>query len=256
MPIEDSTRPAVKEGWRRDRYAAAAAERVREAKECQFSFLPYDELARIASFWYDASSEAMLRGNYSGLDKWIRSQVQMASEQGFELPSLLHLLRICRQVAIDKEGWHSEQLHEVDSVINECLAALRSQVSWQIPEGLDYLTGKGKVEEVKKEEERGERRVHNRSRLKMPIRVSGYHLGESLDEYNHTTNVARGGLYFVSTQNYAKGIRLLVTYPYSREPGAINVDYPAEVVRVDALPDYKKGVAVKFMVSLGKKGKK
>jgi hypothetical protein len=90
----------------------------------------------------------------------------------------------------------------------------------------------------------------------MPIRISGYHLGESLDEYNHTLNVARGGLYFISQQNYSRGIRVVVTYPYSREAGAINVDYPAEIVRVDALPEDKKGVAVKFLVSLGKKGKK
>ncbi|HSC77377.1 MAG TPA: PilZ domain-containing protein [Candidatus Acidoferrales bacterium] len=256
MPIEDSSRPVVREGWRRERYSAAAAEQLREAKDCQFSFLPFEELAHLAGFWYEACAEAMVRGNYSALDRWIRTQAQMASEQGFELVSLLELLRVCRRVAIEKEGWNSEQFHEVDTVINECLAALSSQVSWKIPEGLDYITGKGRVEEVKADEGPKERRTHNRSKLKMPIRISGYHLGESLDEYNHTLNVARGGLYFISQQNYARGIRVVVTYPYSREAGAINVDYPAEIVRVDALPEDKKGVAVKFLVSLGKKGKK
>jgi len=256
MPIEDSTRPVVREGWRRERYATAAAEQVRDAKECQFSFLPFDELAHMASVWYESASEAMLRGNYAGVDKWIRSQARIAAEQGFELPSLLQLLRICRQVAIEKEGWQSEQFGEVDAVINECLAALRSQVSWEIPEGLDYITGKGRVEEVTAEEGPKERRTHTRSRLKMPIRISGYHLGESLDEYTQTQNVARGGLYIISQQNYSRGIRVVVTYPYSREPGAMNVDYPAEIVRIDELPDGKKGVAVKFLVSLGKKGKK
>ena len=257
MPIEDSTRPVVKEGWRRERYATAAAEHIRDAKECQFSFLPFDELAHTATVWYESASEAMLRGNYAGMDKWIRSQAKTAAEQGFELPSLLQLLRICRQVAIEKEGWQSEQLGEMDAVINECLAALRTQVSWEIPEGLDYITGKGLAPVAGKVEgERGERRIHNRSHLKMPIRVSGYHLGESLDEYTKSENVARGGLYFISTQNYQRGIRLLVTYPYSREPGAMNVDYPAEVIRLDELPEGKKGVAVKFLVSLGKKAKK
>ncbi|MGH9787634.1 MAG: PilZ domain-containing protein [Candidatus Acidiferrales bacterium] len=257
MPIEDSTRPVVREGWRRERYATAAAEHIRDAKECQFSFLPFDELAHVATVWYESASEAMLRGNYAGMDKWIRTQARTAAEQGFELPSLLQLLRICRQVAIEKEGWQSEQFGEVDAVINECLAALRKvEVSWEIPEGLDYITGKGHVSEIKAGAERGERRIHNRSHLKMPIRVSGYHLGESLDEYTKTENVARGGLYFISTQNYVRGIRLLVTYPFSREPGAINVDYPGEVIRLDELPEGKKGVAVKFLVSLGKKAKK
>jgi hypothetical protein len=257
MPIEDSTRPVVRESWRRERYATAAAEQIRDAKECQFSFLPFDELARVASFWYEAAADGMLRGNYAGVDRWIRSQARTAAEQGFELPALLQLLRICRQVAIEKEGWQSEQFAEVDAVINECLAALRSAgVSWQIPDGLDYITGKGRAPEAKVEGERGERRVHNRSQLKMPIRVSGYHLGESLDEYTKTENVARGGLYFITAQNYARGMRVLVTYPYSREPGALNVDYPAEVMRLDDLPENKKGVAVKFLVSLGKKAKK
>lgn len=257
MPIEDSTRPVVREGWRRERYATATAEHIRDAKECQFSFLPFDELSHVASVWYESASEAMLRGNYAGMDKWIRSQARTAAEQGFELPSLLQLLRICRQVAIEKEGWQSEQLGEMDSVINECLAALRTQVSWEIPEGLDYITGKGHAPVAGKVEgERGERRIHNRSHLKMPIRVSGYHLGESLDEYTKSENVARGGLYFVTAQNYSRGIRVLVTYPYSREPDAMNVDYPAEVIRVDELPEGKKGVAVKFLVSLGKKAKK
>jgi hypothetical protein len=143
VPIEDSSRPVVREGWRRERYSTAAAEQLREAKECQFSFLPFEELAHLAGFWYEACAEAMVRGNYSALDRWIRTQAQMASEQGFELVSLLELLRVCRRVAIEKEGWNSEQFHEVDTVINECLAALRSQVSWKIPEGLDYITGKG-----------------------------------------------------------------------------------------------------------------
>jgi hypothetical protein len=256
MPIEDSTRPVVREGWRRERYATAAAEQIRDAKECQFSFLPFDELARVASFWYEAAADGMLRGNYAGVDRWIRSQARVAAEQGFELPSLLQLLRICRQVAIEKEGWQSEQFAEVDAVINECLATLKTQVSWEIPEGLDYISGKGREAVAKTEGERGERRVHNRSALRMPIRVSGYHLGESLDEYTKTENVARGGLYFITQQNYARGIRVLVTYPYSRDPGAMNVDYPAEVVRVDELPEGKKGVAVRFLVSLGKKAKK
>ncbi len=257
MPIEDSTRPVVREGWRRERYATSAAEQIRDAKECQFSFLPFDELAHVASFWYEAASEGMLRGNYAGIDKWVRSQARIASEQGFELPSLLQLLRICRQVAVEKEGWQSEQFAEVDAVINECLAALRTHVTWEIPDGLDYITGKGRDVEVKLAAgERGERRIHNRSPLRMPIRVSGYHLGESLDEYTKTENVARGGLYFITKQNYARGIRLLVTYPYSREPGAMNVDYPGEVIRIDDLPEDKKGVAIKFLVSLGKKTKK
>ena len=64
---------------------------------------------------YGAAAKGSTLVNYAGIDRWIRGQAKLASEQGFELGSLLQLLRICRKVAIEKEGWQSEQFGEVAS---------------------------------------------------------------------------------------------------------------------------------------------
>ena len=69
----------------RERYAAVAAEDLRAASECQFSLLPYEELARLAGLWYDACAEATLRGNYAPVDGWVRNQARAAADHAFEL---------------------------------------------------------------------------------------------------------------------------------------------------------------------------
>ncbi|MBI2956609.1 MAG: PilZ domain-containing protein [Acidobacteria bacterium] len=269
MPyVEDEPgQPRLRDAWRRDRYAGVAGERLRARRECQFSLLPYHELMKTAAHWYEACTDAMLRGNYTGLDNWMREQARVAAEQGFELADLLELLRQCRQVAIEQEGWHEEQFSEVDAVIDDCLGALRTQVRWEIPAGLNYLTGKsraaapaagsttaaGAPAAAEAAPATSERRGHGRSPLRMPIRVRGEAPGVTIDEFNKTENVARGGICFLSRYPYFKGLKLVVTYPHSSAPGAINQDYPAEVVRVDEREGGRVGVAVKFLVSLGKK---
>jgi len=65
-----------------------------------------------------------------------------------------------------------------------------------------------------------------------------------------TGNSCRGGLSF-ETDNalYCQRMRLLVTFPYSLDPCAINQDYIAEVVRRAALPDSRYRVAVRFLTT-------
>lgn len=66
-----------------------------------------------------------------------------------------------------------------------------------------------------------------------------------------TDDSCRDGLSF-ETDNalYCPRMRLLVTYPYSLNPCAINQDYIAEVVRRDALPDGRRySVAVRFLIT-------
>jgi hypothetical protein len=65
-----------------------------------------------------------------------------------------------------------------------------------------------------------------------------------------THNSCRDGLSF-ETDNalYCQRMRLLVTFPYSRHPCAINQDYIAEVVRRKALPDGRYSVAVRFLTT-------
>lgn len=262
---QETTKAQARQTERRDRYAAAAGERLRGAAECQFSLLPYDELVRVAGTWYEACAEAMLRGNYASIDQLIREQTRVAAEEGFELDDLMQLLRLCRQVAIEKDGWAEDQFSDVDAVIDDALGALRGRVAWDIPEGLNYLTGLSKADRDralhekeqreaarKAAEPRGERRTHGRNKLRLPIRVRGVLESGPVDEITRTDNVAKGGLYFLSDQPYFKGVSLQVMYPYWSTPGAINHEYRAQVVRLDER-EKRKGVAIKFLESLGAK---
>lgn len=252
-PEPETTKAQARHNERRERYAARAGERLRAASDCRFSLLPYEELVRIATTWYEACAEAMLRSNYAPTDSLVRAQARVAADEGFEANDLFQLLRLCRQVAIETDGWKADQFADVDAIIDDALAALRHQLPWKLPEGVSYLSGvsAGEEEEKKSDEPRGERRVHIRNKLRMPIRVRGMAESSPLDEFTHTENVAKGGLYFLSKKPYTKGSRLRVTYPYWSQPGAINHEYPAQVVRVDGRDDNRKGVAIKFLVSLG-----
>lgn len=254
--FDDETTDAAARGKaRREHYAEVAAERLHGASDCQFCLLPYQELARAAAIWYGAASEAMMRANYGPLDEMIRDQVRVAAEQGFELDDILQLLRILRETAIKEEGWNPDQLAELDDVIDEALQALRGQVSWTIPVGLKYLTGESREQRelAAVQKEPSERRKTTRNHLRLPIRVKTYLPIGAVDEITRTENVARGGLYFLSKNAYYKDVRLHIMYPYWDSPGAINTEYPAEVVRIDDEGSDIRGIAVRFLVDLGRK---
>jgi hypothetical protein len=91
--------------------------------------------------------------------------------------------------------------------------------------------------------------------LKLPIRVRA--AGEkSIDEVTHSQNVSRSGLYFrTRNSSYKMHMPLKVTYPYWTQPGAINREYRAKIVRLDRRTDGSFGVAVEFTESLGPRGR-
>ena len=255
MGVRSDKEPRVtRASAHRQEFAGRVAEQLRQAQTCRYSFLPFDELVTLATGWHDACAEGMLQGDLSTLDRWLQRAVGVAAEQGFELDDLLVLLVTCRRVAIDEIGWQEELLADLDITINESLAYKRTQVSWGIPEGFNYLAGKSSAEpgaEMEAEEEQGDRRGHNRSQLSLPIRVRATAPGWKVEEFNKTANVARGGVYFSTRHTYMEEMNIQVTYPYSDAPGAINCDYPAEVVRLDKLENGRTGVALRFKVGLG-----
>ncbi len=252
----------------RDRYAAVAGEKLREATDCRFSFLPYAALVQTSASWYAAAAVAMLRGNYGPVEDWVRDQARIAADQGYELNDLLQLMRLCRQIAIEKEGWVEDQMEAVDEVIDEALAAMSGEVIWIIPEGLQYVTGMGTADReaakvaaapagrpvgsiaANKAEPDAERRIHKRAYLKLPIRVRGW-AGEQVTEVIQTVNVARGGLYFITKTIFAEDLKLNIVYPYWKDSGEVPKEFPAEIVRTDPRED-GIGYAIKFLVSLSK----
>src|SRR5579863_1579732 len=65
-----------------------------------------------------------------------------------------------------------------------------------------------------------------------------------------TTNSCRDGLSFeTDCACYCQRMRLLISYPYSLQAGAINRDYIGEVVRRDPLPNGRYRVAVRFLTT-------
>jgi hypothetical protein len=254
-------------------YGSMAAEKIRSAANCQFSLLPYDELARMASGWYDASAQAMLSNNFAAISTWTQAQAQLAARGNFALADLLELLRICRGAAIQVEKWNEDIFSVVDDAINEALRSIGSEVSWTIPGSLNYLSGfavqpmdahAAAVSSAGIEPQAGlldswsgnwsdDRRDFGRNRLRLPIRVRAA-AGGSVDELSHSQNVSRSGLYFLTRSlSYKPQMALKVTYPYWTEPGAINREYRAKVLRLDRMTDGSLGVAIGFTESLGPK---
>jgi len=75
---------------------------------------------------------------------------------------------------------------------------------------------------------------------------------EHFEDLRGTTSVSRSGVFFQSSETgYEIGMRLFVTMPYSRDPAAINREYLAEVVRLDALPNGLNGVGIKLLMEMG-----
>jgi hypothetical protein len=75
---------------------------------------------------------------------------------------------------------------------------------------------------------------------------------EHFEDLRGTTSVSRSGVFFQTSETgYELGMRLFVTMPYSRDPAAINREYLAEVVRLDALPNGLTGIGVKLLMEMG-----
>jgi hypothetical protein len=262
MPFEEqeATGAQVLQRERGERFAPQAADRIRAAEKCLFSLLPHEELSRMAGEWYDACSQAMLRGNYSPIDTWVRTQSTLAATQGFAPADLLQLLGICRQSAIEVEYWNEDIFSAVDDVTQEVFRSIRSKLPWSTPDDMDYhldapvVVEQGALiaEEVKDESRTGDRRRFTRNRLQFPIRVIGPGSGHA-EEIARTQSISRGGLYFVSSQGYPKDHVMKINFPYWTAPGGINLEYAVKVVRLDRRPDGTWGVGVDFLESLGRK---
>jgi hypothetical protein len=192
----------------------------------------------------------MLRGNYAPIDRWIRSQSQLASAEGFKPQHLLELVAICRKSAVEAEGWNEEPLSAIDEVIHDVFNATCAEIAWSVSEKTAYPTPKANGPERAEREVR-ERRSSDRNRLRVPIRVCGAGDHGETEEVTRTQSISKGGLYFVAREEYRAEQILKITYPYWPEFGGINKEYPARIVRRDRLKDGTWGVAVKFLQSLG-----
>lgn len=93
-----------------------------------------------------------------------------------------------------------------------------------------------------------ERRRRRRVKVSAAVRVRATDpKAESFTDTATTIDVSRDGILFqTERRDFWKGMSVGVTFPYSAAPGALNVEQPAQVVRVIELPGGKAGVAVQF----------
>lgn len=92
----------------------------------------------------------------------------------------------------------------------------------------------------------GDRRNKRRVKMSQQVRVRPSDpIGAGFEEVQATINVSRDGLYFPTMlSSYRVGMQVLVTFPYSEMPGAINLEYVGYVVRVDKLTHGRWAIAV------------
>jgi len=246
---EEPTKAEVLQRKRSAKFAPQAGDRIRAAENCLFSLLPVKELSRLAGEWYDACSQAMLHGNYGPIEKWVRSQSEKATEQGFAPKDLRQLLLICRDSAIELDGWNRDIFSAVDEATEEVLNHLHPKPPPVVEEAKveqpEVSENANLTASSSEPEERGaERRRFVRNRLKLPIRILCP--GAAGHEMTYTKSVSRGGIYYESYRQYEKDQVLKINFPYWNNPGAINIEYPAKVVRIDPLGEHFWGVALDF----------
>lgn len=100
--------------------------------------------------------------------------------------------------------------------------------------------------------EREEPRRRRRVKMARPVRVRPSSPGErNFEEVRLTVSASPEGLYFTTWRNfYYKGMRVFVTYPYSRTSDTPDCEYLGEVLSIDPLSPHRRGVAVRFLTTI------
>lgn len=236
----------------------AAAWELAQTQASPLVQLGQELLQWLASIWYEACEQALLRGHFDMVEQAVRKIAEETRSGGFRQADFLELLRLLRSTAV-KMKWEPDQLDEIDSVIDVLLPHLENvPEDWRVPVGFSYLHGTVQeaplgppAEPAPAAEARGEKRERRRTKLELIARVSPTEVGWGDPEITRTANIARTGIYIYSTRPYTPGQRLFVACPYSDAPGALNRDYLSQVVRIDITPGQpRKGVAIKFLQTI------
>jgi hypothetical protein len=101
-----------------------------------------------------------------------------------------------------------------------------------------------------------EPRKSRRAKIVKPVRVRPSEPREEhFEDLPTSVNASRDGIYFMSRRNdYYKGMRVFVTFPFTSAHDPMNCEYVAEVVRVEELSKGKTGVAVHLKMTMNYAG--
>jgi PilZ domain len=95
-------------------------------------------------------------------------------------------------------------------------------------------------------------RRSRRVKMAKPLKVRPSEVrDEHFEDLPTSINASKEGIYFTTRRtDYYKGMRVFVTFPYSKGYDPMNLEYVAEVVRVDQLPNNRFGVAVNLLMTM------
>jgi hypothetical protein len=97
-----------------------------------------------------------------------------------------------------------------------------------------------------------EKRRSRRAKIAAPLRVRPSEpRDEHFEDIPTSVNASKEGIYFQTRrENYYKGMRVFVTFPFTSPHDPMNCEYVAEVVRVDKLASNRFGVALHLLMTM------
>jgi len=97
-----------------------------------------------------------------------------------------------------------------------------------------------------------DKRRSRRAKIAKPLRVRPSEpRDEHFEDLPTSINASKEGIYFQTRrENYYKGMRVFVTFPFTSHHDPMNCEYVAEVVRVEALPNNRFGVALHLLMTV------
>jgi len=101
-----------------------------------------------------------------------------------------------------------------------------------------------------KMDETGRKRRRVKMARQVRVRPSDFRV-DHFDEVRVTQSASPDGLYFTTLRSaYYKGLRVFVTFPYSPTLDTRHCEYVGEVAAVDILGDHRRGIAIRFLMTL------
>src|SRR5271169_1258145 len=97
-----------------------------------------------------------------------------------------------------------------------------------------------------------EQRRSRRAKIAKPLRVRPSEpRDEHFEDMPVSVNASKEGIYFHTRRvSYYKGMRVFVTFPFTSAHDPMSCEYVAEVVRVEALPNARFGVALHLLMTV------
>ncbi len=97
-----------------------------------------------------------------------------------------------------------------------------------------------------------EARRSRRAKIAKPLRVRPSEpRDDHFEDLPISINASKEGIYFHTRRNnYYKGMRVFVTFPFTSAHDPMNCEYVAEVVRVEALANGRFGVALNLKMTV------